>query len=300
MTNKRAIVVEGGAMRGIFASGVLDEFLDVDFRPFDFAIGVSAGASNLVNYLAKQPQRSYHVVTELATNSRFFNPARFVKGGNLIDVDWLWKEALLRYPLNTDALFDSIPLLAAVTNVETAAADYYWVNESNLSNVIEATSALPIAYRQTPCFSGGCYTDGGVADSIPVVEAYRRGARDITVILSQPESYEMTPMRIPSLMDHILKKHPSIADAMRLRAERYNASLAFIRQPPVDCKVRVIAPPESFPVGRFTMKKAKLDEGYHMGRQAAKNHIFDTLKLTVLKHHDWNNTAAKPTTKPTY
>ncbi|WP_394210010.1 patatin family protein [Enterovibrio calviensis] len=292
MADKRALVVEGGAMRGIFASGVLDEFLDVGFCPFDFAIGVSAGASNLVGYLAKQPKRSYRVVTELATNTTFFNPARFVKGGNLIDVDWLWKTALERYPLDTDTLFTNIPLLAAVTNVETASADYYWVNESNLSNVIEATSALPIAYRQTPCFSGGCYTDGGVADSIPVIEAYRRGARDITVILSQPESYEMTPMRLPGLMDHILKKHPSIANAMRQRADRYNASLAFIRQPPADCKVRVIAPPETFPVGRFTMKKSKLDQGYDMGRQAAQTYLFNTLKSTMLKEIDWNGAAA--------
>ncbi|OEE85581.1 patatin family protein [Enterovibrio norvegicus FF-162] len=291
MAGQRALVVEGGAMRGIFASGVLDEFLEMGFRPFDFAIGVSAGASNLVSYLAEQPKRSYNVVTELATNTMFFNPARFVKGGNLIDVDWLWKTALERYPLDTDTLFTNIPLLAAVTNVETASADYYWVNESNLSNVIEATSALPIAYRQTPCFSGGCYTDGGVADSIPVIEAYRRGARDITVILSQPESYEMTPMRLPSLMDHILKKHPSIANAMRQRADRYNASLAFIRQPPTDCKVRVIAPPETFPVGRFTMKKSKLDQGYDMGRQAAQTYLFKTFKSTMLNSLDWNGAA---------
>lgn len=281
MLGKRALVVEGGAMRGIFASGVLDTFLDVNFKPFDFAIGVSAGASNLLGYLAEQPKRSYQVITELATNDTFFNPARFVRGGNLVDVQWLEQESLRRYPLNTETLFNNIPLLAAVTNVDTGDADYYWVKPQNMSKVIEATTALPIAYRPTPCFSGGCYTDGGVADSIPVAEAYRRGAREITVILSQPGDYEMSPMKMPKLMDQLLKKHPQVAEAMRKRADRYNASLAFIKNPPKDCIVHVIAPPEHFPVGRFTMKKAKLDEGYNMGIQAAQTHMFNLYKDAV-------------------
>ncbi|PML80130.1 patatin-like phospholipase family protein [Enterovibrio norvegicus] len=273
MAGQRALVVEGGAMRGIFASGVLDAFLDNNYKPYDFAVGVSAGASNLLGYLAGQQKRSYHVITELATDSRFFNPTRFLRGGNLIDVQWLWDESHSRFPLDRKTFFNAVPLLATVTNVDTGLADYYWVNEDNITDVIEATSALPIAYRQTPCFSGGCYTDGGVADSIPVAEAYRRGARDITVVLSHHADFTMSPMKMPGLMDHLLKKYPNIADAMRQRAERYNQSLSFIKNPPVDCKIRVIAPPKSFAIGRFTMKKSKLDIGYEMGKKAGKRHI---------------------------
>ncbi|PMN65266.1 patatin-like phospholipase family protein [Enterovibrio norvegicus] len=273
MAGQRALVVEGGAMRGIFASGVLDAFLDNNYKPYDFAVGVSAGASNLLGYLAGQQKRSYHVITELATDSRFFNPTRFLRGGNLIDVQWLWDESHSRFPLDRKTFFNAVPLLATVTNVDTGLADYYWVNEDNITDVIEATSALPIAYRQTPCFSGGCYTDGGVADSIPVAEAYRRDARDITVVLSHPADFTMSPMKMPGLMDHLLKKYPNIADAMRQRAERYNQSLSFIKNPPVDCKIRVIAPPKNFAIGRFTMKKSKLDIGYEMGKKAGRRHI---------------------------
>ncbi|SFO75930.1 patatin-like phospholipase family protein [Enterovibrio norvegicus] len=273
MAGQRALVVEGGAMRGIFASGVLDAFLENNYKPYDFAVGVSAGASNLLGYLAGQQKRSYHVITELATDSRFFNPTRFLRGGNLIDVQWLWDESHSRFPLDRKTFFNAIPLLATVTNVDTGLADYYWVNEDNITDVIEATSALPVAYRQTPCFSGGCYTDGGVADSIPVAEAYRRGARDITVVLSHPADFTMSPMKMPGLMDHLLKKYPNIADAMRQRAERYNQSLSFIKNPPVDCKIRVIAPPKNFSIGRFTMKKSKLDVGYEMGKKAGRRHI---------------------------
>ncbi|EAS41151.1 patatin-like phospholipase family protein, partial [Photobacterium profundum] len=268
-----ALIVEGGAMRGIFASGVLDAFMSDNYQPYDFAIGVSAGASNLVGYLSNAPLRSFNVITTMATDKTFFNPIRFAKGGNLVDVKWLLDESNQRYPLNCNHLFSNIPLYAAVTNIDTGSADYYQIKPGTLSTIIEATTALPIAYRETPCFSGGCYTDGGVADSIPIKEAYRRGARDITVILSHPLSYQMKATKYPWLMKRLLSQYPNIAESMLVRAKNYNQSLDFIRNPPNDATVRVIAPPESFAVKRLTMNKAVLREGYNMGKTAGEEHL---------------------------
>jgi predicted patatin/cPLA2 family phospholipase len=234
---------------------------------------VSAGVSNLIGYLSHAPRRSLDVITTMATDKAFFNPARFAKGGNLVDVKWLWEESNLRYPLDYSRLFGGIPFYAAVTNVETGNANYYQIKPENLSNVVEATTALPIAYRETPCFSGGCYTDGGVADSIPVREAYRRGARDITVILSHPLSYQMKPQKYQWVIKKLLSKYPNIAESMAVRAENYNQSLEFIRNPPKDAKIKVIAPPENFGVKRLTMDQTLLSEGYQMGIDAGNEHL---------------------------
>lgn len=260
-------------MRGIFAAGVLDTFIEQDYYPYDFAIGVSAGSSNLVGYLAKQSKRSLQVITELATDKRFYDPKRFLKGGNLIDVDWLIRASEQRFPLDKATLFNNLPLIATATNINTGKADYYQVNETNLESVLEATSALPIAYKSTPCFSGGCYTDGGVADSIPVIEAYRRGAKEITVILSHPLSYRMPPARHSWLTDKLLATQPMVVQAMASRASRYNQSLAFIRQPPTDVSIRVIAPRECFGVKRLTMRRGTLFSGYAMGKEEGYNHL---------------------------
>ncbi|WP_260261045.1 patatin-like phospholipase family protein [Vibrio intestinalis] len=270
--SNRALVVEGGAMRGVFASGVLDSFMAKEYQPYDFVIGVSAGASNLVGYLANQPKRSFAVISQLATQKRFFNRTRFVRGGDLVDVKWLIEQSNQRFPIDYDRVLQT-PMYAAVTNIETGGADYFRLNEENLDSVLEATTALPIAYKSTPCFSGGCYTDGGVADSIPVKEAYRRGARDITVILSHPLSYEMKPMKAPWLMKTLLARYPNIAESMLVRANNYNQSLAFIRNPPKDATIRVIAPPESFAVKRLTMKPEILEQGYQMGVDAGQTHL---------------------------
>ncbi|AIV07778.1 phospholipase [Vibrio harveyi] len=269
----KAIVVEGGAMRGVFASGVLDAFLEQDYKPFDFAIGVSAGASNLIGYLTDYPHRSINVITKLATSKRFFDPTRFLKGGDLIDVKWLFEESNRLYPVDEAKLFEGIPFLAATTNVNTGKADYYRVNRHNFHNAMEATTALPIAYKHTPCFSGGCYTDGGVADSIPVREAHRRGARDITVILSHPLAYEKKPVKTPWLMKKLFAEHPQMAEAMLRRSKNYNESLDFIRNPPKDTHIRVIAPPDEFSVQRLSMRQSLLLEGYEMGLEAGRAHL---------------------------
>ncbi|HAS64253.1 MAG TPA: patatin family protein, partial [Vibrio sp.] len=158
-------------------------------------------------------------------------------------------------------------------NIETGNADYFQLNPCNLESVLEATTALPIAYKSTPCFSGGCYTDGGVADSIPVKEAYRRGARDITVVLSQPLSYQMRPARAPWLMKRLLARYPGIAESMLVRADNYNQSLAFIHNPPNDATIRVIAPPDEFAVKRLTMNLTLLEQGYQMGIDAGYHHV---------------------------
>lgn len=269
----KALVVEGGAMRGIFAAGVLDAFLVNHYNPFEFAIGVSAGASNLLGYIAQAEQRSYRVITELATSKEFYSMARFAAGGNLTDVKWLSEVSLQRYPINLDRMFNSIPLFAATTDIDTGLANYFQVTEDNMNDVIEATTALPVAYKRTPCFSGGCYTDGAVADSIPVKEAYRRGARDITVILSHPLSYEMPESKSHWLMKRLLSDNPGVAEALLTRAKRYNEALAFIRFPPNDAKIRVIAPPEDFPVKRLTRRRKLLDTGYEMGLEAGEQHL---------------------------
>ncbi|GAD78639.1 patatin-like phospholipase family protein [Vibrio ezurae] len=273
--DKKALVVEGGAMRGIFAAGVLDAYLDYEYQPFDFTIGVSAGASNLLGYLAQEKQRSYKVITELATSKDFYSLSRFAIGGNLTDVKWLSDASMEQYPIDLERLFSTVPFYAATTDIETGHAKYFRVSKENMSGVMEATTALPIAYKRTPCFSGGCFTDGAVADSIPVKEAYRRGARDITVILSHPLSYNMPESSSYWLMKRLLRNTPKVAETLATRAKQYNQALQFIRFPPSDATIRVIAPPENFPVKRLTRKKRLLDIGYEMGVEAGKQHVLN-------------------------
>src|ERR1700753_2019525 len=100
MTPQRrtAIVVEGGAMRGVFAVGALDLFMERGFHPFDLAIGVSAGACILASPLAEQEGRKRRAYFELMTTRRFIDPLRALRGGSVVDLDWLWDTLAEREP----------------------------------------------------------------------------------------------------------------------------------------------------------------------------------------------------------
>lgn len=264
-----ALVVEGGAMRGIFASGVLDAFIEHDYRPFDFAIGVSAGATNLLAYLASQHGRSHDIMTKLACSQRFMDPLRFAKGGNLVDIHWLWHASCRQYPLDLPTYRAStIPFYAVVTNTLTGEAEYIRVRPVNMHEVLPASCAIPLASRDYPQVYGIPMTDGGVADAIPVIEAYRRGARQMTVILSEPLGYRLKPMPFPWMIRTLLKTRPALAQALARRDRRYNEALDFIANPPDDCQIAVIAPADYFPVSRFTRDINKLEMGYLMGKCA--------------------------------
>ncbi|PSU36305.1 patatin-like phospholipase family protein [Photobacterium lutimaris] len=268
---KSALVVEGGAMRGIFAAGVLDHFLDIGYRPFDFCIGVSAGSTNLAAWLANQPGRSHRVITDYSCRKQFIDLMRFIRGGHWLDLDWLWDITIDEIPIDGWELEQQpIPLFVVTTNVTTGEAHYIEATEQNLNQLLKASCAVPLAYRYYPEIDGFHMTDGGVADSIPVIKAYEMGARDITVVLSRPQGYRKSAPKSQWLVRKLLNDSPGLAEAMMKRAETYNQAIDFIDNPPEDCRINVIVPPREFEVGRVTTESHKLQKGYEQGIAAAK------------------------------
>ena len=54
---KKGLVLEGGAMRGLFTAGIIDVMMEAGVEP-DGLIGVSAGAAFGCNYKSRQPGRA--------------------------------------------------------------------------------------------------------------------------------------------------------------------------------------------------------------------------------------------------
>lgn len=266
-----ALVVEGGAMRGIFAAGVLDAFLANEHMPYAFTVGVSAGSTNLIGYLAGDYGRNYRVITDHARRPEFISWRRFLRGGHLCDVRWLWRQSYQDIWLNLERYQrQNIPLWVATTAIRSGEPRYYRINGDNLHDVFTASCSIPLAYRDYPEVDGEPMTDGGIVDSIPVQWAYEQGARDITVILSRPHGFRKRPARFTGLLRPLLGQHPGLYEAVRRRAVRYNNTLDFIDSPPAGCRIRIIAPPPDFPVSRLTTRLEKLERGYRQGITAGK------------------------------
>jgi predicted patatin/cPLA2 family phospholipase len=253
---------------------VLDEFLAQQYQPFTSYFGVSAGATNVAAYLCKQATRNYKVITDYSCRPEFINLSRFVKGGHLFDLDWLWQETIREIPLNTDE-FSQSPhdFYIVATAIESGQAHYLQATGSEMVEQLKASCAIPIAYRDYPKINGMAMTDGGVADSIPVKKAYEMGASEITVILSQPLGYRKKDNKVPWLTKQLYKDTPALAQATIQRSKNYNDSIDFLHNAPPDCKVNIIAPPMGFKVGRTTKNRAILNSGYQMGISEAKTYL---------------------------
>lgn len=278
-----ALVVQGGAMRGIFAAGVLDAFIEQQFNSFQFAIGVSAGSTNLIGYLAADHGRSKQILLDHALRAEFINFRRYLRGGHFCDVSWLWQASFQELPLNMDHYRTSkIPLYVVTTSIDTGHGRYFEVSEKNMHQLFPASCAIPLAYREFPEIEGERMTDGGLADAIPVIKAYEMGARDITVILSQPFGFRQRPDRFPKLIKPLLRQNPELLKAVLKRADRYNQALNFIARPPSDCRLHVLAPPPHFTVNRFCRDPIQLEAGYQAGRLASLEHLQRRQEIRII------------------
>lgn len=269
-----ALIVEGGALRGIFSTGVLDGFLEKNFNPFDFFMGVSSGATNLAAYLANMPARNYRIYTDYSLRPEFINMGRFFRGGHMLDLDWLWDITIREIRLNLPVIYSRHkPFIVVLTDVETGLAIYKETAAENLEHVLKASSSMPLFYRTYPLVDGRLTTDGGVADALPIEEAIRRGARKIMVIRSRPHYYRKQDGIADYLLRPLLRKYHFLQEAMAARAMHYNASVEIIDKPPAGISIMQICPPDNFRVSRFSKDRKILQEGYEQGVNKAKNAI---------------------------
>jgi len=261
-----ALILEGGAMRGIFTAGVLDGFIAQHYNPFDFVIGVSAGSTNGIGYLCGQSGRSHKIITEFATSDRFIDMVRWLRGGHFCDVDWLWRQSFDDVWLDLDYYeHHQVPFYVVTTSILTGKPHYIRMTRDNMHEVFPASCAIPLAYRDFPLVGDEPMADGGIGDSIPVIKAYQMGARDMTVVLSRPLGYKKKVSNNSVLVRTLFKEYPQLQEAIIKRNQAYNDALEFIRNPPGDCQLRVIAPPDDFNVGRFTRDLERLEAGYQQG-----------------------------------
>ena len=277
---RHALVVEGGAMRGIFSAGILDSFIRAGYYPFSDAYGVSAGSSNVAAYLAGMEGRNYRVYSDYMRRRPFIRPLRFLTGGHYMDLDWLWDITKAEVPLDVAKIVASpVDHRVVVTRSDTGEAEYLRPEYGELVELLKASSAVPVLYRGYPQIRSTPYSDGGIADPIPAEQAWRDGCSSITVLRSRPYEYMMEEQRPNILTRLVLRNRPALYEALARRHALYNAEIAFLRNPPQGCKIREINPPPELGLERLTLDTDILDATYKAGEEAGREYI-DTYSLT--------------------
>ena len=265
-------------MRSIFSAGVLHSFGEAHFDPFDCYFGVSAGACNLASHLAGQNDRNYDINILYSSSRKFINVWRFLSGGHYMDLDWLWDITIREYRLDIREIFRRLrnrnkEFFIVATSMESGRALYLKPDENILEHCLKVSSSLPILYRETMEVDSVKATDGGIADSIPVIEAYRRGATDITVIRSRPAGYVKKRSRLAFVFSLFYRKYPRLVESFKRRNESYMEAINFIKNPPRGVRIIEIAPPPEIVIGRSTRNLKILKAAYQTGIDYGRKHI---------------------------
>ena len=271
---KVGLVLEGGALRTIFSTGVFDAMLEKNLTA-DYVVGVSAGIAYGVSYVSKQPRRNLEILT------RFVNDRRYMGLNNLADrhnrsyfgLEFAYgtiPNELVPFAYKT---FEAFPghVEAGVTNLETGEADYKEVTtEDKHFRLLQATSAMPLMF---PIFhlDGQPYLDGGVADAVPFRRAFAQGCDRAVVILTKPRSFVRRPEKLLPLIQRHYRAYPNFCRTMEKRPERDNRDREELFRLEKEGKVLVIAPNSLYGVGRIEHNVDKLRmlwaEGYQQGME---------------------------------
>lgn len=272
---KTGLVMEGGAMRGMFTAGVTDVFMEAGVT-FDGAIGASAGAVFGCNYKSHQPGRV------IRYNVRFCRDARYVSVRSLLKTGDLYGEAFCYHEL-PDTLdpfdretYQNSPMAFYVvgTDVTTGKPVYHRCDTGDAKDLqwFRASASMPLVSRIVEV-DGYRLLDGGMSDSIPLRAFEGMGYERNVVILTQPKGFVKQKNPYLSLMRVRYRQYPALVQTIALRHHRYNAATAYIEEQEAAGRVLVIRPPYSLEVGPVERDPKKLRAAYNLGRQTAAEQL---------------------------
>ncbi|MFW1950042.1 patatin family protein [Acinetobacter bereziniae] len=279
MTNLRnALVVEGGGMRGAFTCGVLDAFLQQNFNPFDLFVGVSSGSTNLANYLAKQHGRNIELYLDHSLRPEFIRYGRFFKGGDLLDMQWMWDTVEKENPLDQNTLFAQNPdFYMVLTHARSGHAEYLRAGKDNIIDGLRASSSIPYLTRKAVDIFGEPYFDGGVADALPVQwAAQQSNIKNLLVIRTRTQSYFKASSKADQFFaKYLMNQYAGFSDSLKQRCQRYNATVDFMRQNNQQGILEVCPPDDKMLAGRLCKDKRKLQYTYEVGLDCGRKAIED-------------------------
>ena len=269
---KTGLIMEGGAMRGMFTAGVLDVLMENGLVT-DGAIGVSAGAVFGCNYKSHQIGRVIRYNTEYCNDKRYASFKNLVKTGNLYSEQFCYHEVPEKLDPFNEAAFAASPMdfFVVCTDVKTGEPIYHKCRKGDAEDVrwMEASASMPLAAKIVKI---GHYSllDGGVADSIPVRFFESIGYKRNLIILTQPKGYVKKKNKFLPAIRAKYFRYPAFVEAVADRHERYNETLSYISMLEQAGKDYVIRPPIPLEIGAMERDPAQLRRVYETGRAVAQ------------------------------
>ena len=272
---KRGLVLEGGAMRGLFTAGVLDVMMENGI-PFDGIVGVSAGACFGCNYKSCQPGRVIRYNRRFARDPRYCSWTSLAKTGDLFNADFCYRELPTELDVFDAAAYAENPMEFHVvaTDCATGKAVYRRLDAADDAAFkwIRASASMPLVSRPV-AIDGGEYLDGGLSDGIPLRYFESLGYARNVVVTTRPRGYRKFPKRRMLLLKPLLRRHPAIYRALTSRHVWYNETLEYIDSRVAAGAALLVAPEKPLEISRVCHDPDTMQRVYETGRNAAASRL---------------------------
>lgn len=263
---KTALVLEGGGMRGVFTSGVLDAFMKHNLT-FPYIVAVSAGACNGMSYVSHQPRRARISNIDYLARYKYIGLRHLVTQGCIFDRELLYDKFPNQYlPFDFDTFFSS-PMTFEMVTTNCLTGQPMYLSERHdrqrVLDIVRASSSLPYVSKIVDV-DGIPMLDGGIVDSIPLQHAIDMGHPTNVLVLTRNRGYRNTgkDMKIPRF---IYRKYPRLRVALSRRLAAYNAQLEYVERMEDEGRVICIRPERPMEVDRIEKDIAKLERLYEEG-----------------------------------
>ena len=271
------LVLEGGGMRGVFTSGVLDAMMKHECY-FSYVVAVSAGACNGMSYISRQPRRARYSNIDALKKYGYISLKSLLTKGSIFDPNILYE----RLP-NEIAPFDyetygqnPATFEMVTTNCLTGRAEYLEEkhDRQRMMAIVKASSSLPYV-SQITMVDDVPMLDGGIVDSIPVERAIETGHPFNVVVMTRNLGFRSDEhdVKIPRM---VYKRYPRLRVALSHRVEAYNRQLDLIERMEQWGEIVVIRPQRPMEVDRICRDPLKLErlyeEGFEEGERFCRNY----------------------------
>lgn len=283
LESRLGLVLEGGGMRGIYTTGVLDEFLEQGIK-VDGLVGVSAGILHGVTYISEQYGRNVRYMVKYRGDKRFMSFSSLRKTGNICETEFCYHEIPEKlFPFDYETFrknAEKVEVYSCASNLETGKAEYLRVTDLREQiDALRASASLPLVSEIVE-YDGMKLLDGGTTDSIPIDFMRSRGFQKNIVILTRPEGYQKGSDKTMFLMKRKYAEYPSYVEAAANRQTKYNETLEKIQEYEAAGEVYVIRPSRDLGIGRTEKDIEKLKRMYKLGRYDAQNKM-DEIKRYI-------------------
>lgn len=268
------LVLEGGGMRGLYTSGVLDFFMEKNLY-FPYVIGVSMGACNAASYISRQKGRNKRININYIDDPRYLSIKNWISRKGIFGSDFIFDEIPNKLEFfNIEAFNNSSQrFVIGTTDCDNGRPVYFEKDEckDDILDIIKASSSLPFMAPIVK-YKGINLLDGGISDPIPVKKSIKDGNNRNVIILTRNKGYVKKPFKFKFLVKKVYSSHKGLIDSMINRYKKYNDTIKYIEKLESEGKAFVIRPLKAMKVKRIEKNKEKLTELYEQGYKEAEKH----------------------------